>query len=321
MSVRDIPDPVPGDRALVRVAQAGICGTDLKIASGAVPVTRPRVLGHEMTGWVERPGARGAVLAGTAVLVNPALFCGRCRPVPPGPAAAVPVRRPARPGLRRRASPTWWRWTKPACTPSRPGAADEAGAVLQVLSTCVHGQSWLHPVPAATPRWSLAWGWLACCTCSCCGPAASGIIAGHPRRPWKREPGPAHAAPPWWRHPDDAARLVAAVDRRAGARTSRSSAPAPRPTLAQAMRLAARGDGPGVRHHDAGGRPARGRRQAPRRAPVIRAGTAADLRLVPQGTDDPQPPAARPRDCDLAIRLAAERRLELEPLVTARFPL
>ena len=29
----------PGDRALVRVAQAGICGTDLKIASGAVPVT------------------------------------------------------------------------------------------------------------------------------------------------------------------------------------------------------------------------------------------------------------------------------------------
>jgi threonine dehydrogenase-like Zn-dependent dehydrogenase len=33
------------------------------------------------------------------------------------------------------------------------------------------------------------------------------------------------------------------------------------------------------------------------------------------------PRAARPRDCDLAIRLSAERRLDLAPLVTARFPL
>jgi threonine dehydrogenase-like Zn-dependent dehydrogenase len=33
------------------------------------------------------------------------------------------------------------------------------------------------------------------------------------------------------------------------------------------------------------------------------------------------PRAARPRDCDAAIRLAASRRLELAPLITARFPL
>ena len=30
---------------------------------------------------------------------------------------------------------------------------------------------------------------------------------------------------------------------------------------------------------------------------------------------------ARPRDCDLAISLCAGRRLDLAPLVTARFPL
>ena len=33
------------------------------------------------------------------------------------------------------------------------------------------------------------------------------------------------------------------------------------------------------------------------------------------------PRAARPRDCDLAISLCAGRRLDLAPLVTARFPL
>ena len=33
------------------------------------------------------------------------------------------------------------------------------------------------------------------------------------------------------------------------------------------------------------------------------------------------PRAARPRDCDLAISLCASRRLDLAPLVTARFPL
>ena len=33
------------------------------------------------------------------------------------------------------------------------------------------------------------------------------------------------------------------------------------------------------------------------------------------------PRAARPRDCELAISLCADRRLDLAPLVTARFPL
>jgi D-arabinose 1-dehydrogenase-like Zn-dependent alcohol dehydrogenase len=37
----------------VRVAQASLCATDIKIAEGQTPVQLPRVLGHEMTGWVE----------------------------------------------------------------------------------------------------------------------------------------------------------------------------------------------------------------------------------------------------------------------------
>src|ERR1700730_9943711 len=78
VTVRDVPLPAGAGLALVRVAQAGICGTDLKIAAGDIPVMVPRVIGHEMTGWVERPGAREKVPAGTSVLVNPAVFCGVC---------------------------------------------------------------------------------------------------------------------------------------------------------------------------------------------------------------------------------------------------
>ena len=64
VGVQQVRAPVPGERALVRVAQAGLCGTDLKIAAGEIPVALPRVLGHEMTGWVARAGARGLLAAG-----------------------------------------------------------------------------------------------------------------------------------------------------------------------------------------------------------------------------------------------------------------
>src|SRR3989442_10409564 len=46
--------PEPGaDQALVRVAVAGLCGTDYSIFSGDRPVTYPRVMGHEFVGRVE----------------------------------------------------------------------------------------------------------------------------------------------------------------------------------------------------------------------------------------------------------------------------
>src|SRR5215470_15760370 len=79
VTVREVPAPQAAGLALVRVCVAGICGTDRKLAAGAFPVTAPRVLGHEMTGWVEVPGPGGAVPAGARVVVNPAAFCGLCR--------------------------------------------------------------------------------------------------------------------------------------------------------------------------------------------------------------------------------------------------
>ena len=68
------PALVDGDQVLVRVTHSGVCGTDLKIYGGAIPVAYPRVMGHEDGGrsrrgrWrrapARRPGHRrsGAVL-------------------------------------------------------------------------------------------------------------------------------------------------------------------------------------------------------------------------------------------------------------------
>ena len=49
------PTPGPGE-ILIRVTNSGICGTDLKIYRGAIPVAYPRIMGHEMIGEVADAG-------------------------------------------------------------------------------------------------------------------------------------------------------------------------------------------------------------------------------------------------------------------------
>ncbi len=79
LEVREVPEPTPGpDEALVRVRAVGICGTDLKIASGAFSTTPlPIILGHEVAGELASPAAgmgRGQRVA--CYVYDP---CGRCR--------------------------------------------------------------------------------------------------------------------------------------------------------------------------------------------------------------------------------------------------
>lgn len=70
---------VPEGWALVKVAYNGICGTDLAILHGKHPrAAHGLVLGHEMSGWVERSGASGPAV-GTLVVVEPLISCGECR--------------------------------------------------------------------------------------------------------------------------------------------------------------------------------------------------------------------------------------------------
>jgi 2-desacetyl-2-hydroxyethyl bacteriochlorophyllide A dehydrogenase len=72
------PQPGAGE-VLVRVAMAGLCGTDYGIWSGDRPVAYPLVPGHEFVGHVAAVGA-GVTRArvGDHVAVEPNYSCGAC---------------------------------------------------------------------------------------------------------------------------------------------------------------------------------------------------------------------------------------------------
>ena len=76
VALRDVDSPTPGpDETLVRVSHSGICGTDLKIYQGAIPVKLPRIMGHESIGEVV---SGSGLTAGSQVIVDPVTYCGAC---------------------------------------------------------------------------------------------------------------------------------------------------------------------------------------------------------------------------------------------------
>jgi len=82
-SLVDVPTPRPGaGEVLVRVAAAGLCGTDLKLMAAppdSTPFRPPYTLGHEIAGWVEALGDGTPGLAeGEAVAVSASSFCAQC---------------------------------------------------------------------------------------------------------------------------------------------------------------------------------------------------------------------------------------------------
>lgn len=75
----DVDDTTAGDgETLVRVTHTGVCGTDLKIYNGGIPVEYPRIMGHEVIGEIAEVGSAQGVDAGTRVIVDPVVFCGQC---------------------------------------------------------------------------------------------------------------------------------------------------------------------------------------------------------------------------------------------------
>jgi aryl-alcohol dehydrogenase len=75
-------DEPRADEVLVRVTAAGLCHTDLGVASGGLPFPLPGVLGHEGAGVIERVGAAvTSVAPGDHVLLSftSCGACGNCR--------------------------------------------------------------------------------------------------------------------------------------------------------------------------------------------------------------------------------------------------
>lgn len=78
VEVIDSPPPDSEGSAVVRMEMLGLCGTDLSIVAGKIPVEMPRVMGHEGVGVVEVAGSTSAFGTGQRVLINPGLFCDEC---------------------------------------------------------------------------------------------------------------------------------------------------------------------------------------------------------------------------------------------------
>jgi L-iditol 2-dehydrogenase len=300
VAVREVPVPAAGGLALVRVTQASLCATDLAIADGRTPVRMPRILGHEMTGRVESPGPAGRVARGTRVLVNPALFCGHCdlcaRDLPQLCRRGGLMGRDADGGFAEVVAVDETRLHPvPASVP------EAEAALLQVLSTCVHAQSL---VPASlTGRAAViglgVTGLLNVQLLRARGVATIvGITRSRRHRDLALRLGATSVA-----GPDEADRVVAEVTGRRGLDLVVECAGTPA-TLAQAMRLA--GAGGAVLAFGITG-------------PTADAMPTYDWYYKELKIFGSR--AARPRDCDLAIGLCASRRLDLAPLVTARFPL
>ena len=127
----DTPD------VIVRVTHSGICGTDFKIYSGAIPVNYPRIMGHEMVGE--------AVVSGDRVVVDPELFCGDCFHCRIGETHLCPrgvlLGRDVNGGFAEYV-------TAPATHVYRlPDAIDSRTApLIQVLTTCLHAQKQIEIV-------------------------------------------------------------------------------------------------------------------------------------------------------------------------------
>ena len=138
LALDEVSRPKAGaGQVLIRVTHTGICGTDLKIFSGAIPVKYPRIMGHEMIGEVVesnegfRPGDR--------VIVDPELFCGACFHCRIGQTHLCPngmlLGRDANGGFAEYV-------TAPADHVFRlPDSIDSRTApLIQVLTTCLHAQ-------------------------------------------------------------------------------------------------------------------------------------------------------------------------------------
>ena len=80
--IEERPMPDYTGKLLIKVAYAGICGSDVGIYCGKHPRAKtPLIMGHEFTGTVSAigEGADTDLQVGDKVVINPLYYCGKCR--------------------------------------------------------------------------------------------------------------------------------------------------------------------------------------------------------------------------------------------------
>lgn len=146
IAIRELPEPATQQKALVQVERAGLCGTDLKILSGAIPTRPPLILGHEVIGRVVRPGPHNLVPVGTRVLLDPGIACGHCTECRGDRGYLCPngalMGRDTNGGFAE-----FLAASEDQLHALPAGIDPNAEAVLQVLATCVHAQSRIQVFP------------------------------------------------------------------------------------------------------------------------------------------------------------------------------
>jgi len=146
----EVARPAIGEgQVLVRVTYSGICGTDYKIYSGAIPVRYPRIMGHEIIGEVVEAGANAAVRPGDRAIIDPELYCGACFHCRIGQTHLCPkgmlLGRDTNGGFAEYV-------TAPASHvfPLPQSIDNQTAPLIQVLTTCLHAQRQINIFPGET---------------------------------------------------------------------------------------------------------------------------------------------------------------------------
>lgn len=133
-----VPEIGPQD-VLVRMEKIGICGSDVHVWHGQHPFTRyPVTQGHEVSGTVERVGAEvNGLREGQLVTIEPQLVCGTCHPCRHGKynlCEHLRVMGFQAPG----AAQQYFAVDASRVTPLPDGFYPEDGAMIEPLAVAVH---------------------------------------------------------------------------------------------------------------------------------------------------------------------------------------
>ena len=124
---------------LVKITHSGVCGTDLKIYQGGIPVDYPRIMGHEMIGEIAEVGGAQGVEVGSRVIIDPVIYCGHCYQCRRGQTQLCPTG--AIFGRDRDGGFTEYMQVPSDAIFSLPdNISGSTAPLIQVMTTCLHAQ-------------------------------------------------------------------------------------------------------------------------------------------------------------------------------------